>query len=282
MSKSPFEHRVDLWLSEDFNVWQRFGRNALGLYHNKLPREFRLVGLTHWLSRTALASSAPGLAYFYGSIPGWTAIVAGGGFFLAHSLVGVLDKLSKAKSSDDNDVQSEMIIRVGDLLSSLKSRIAKSSDKDDAIRACLGIIENYARTVTKSKKGDLSVSLVLFSGNSTTRMKVRHRNPGNNRPTNREFDGRSLLGFHACGSGPAPRVVQDLKWFGKPALVSPTQQKVGYRSILIVPVQSSGTAGAIRGFVSIDCARPYAFYGNRSNVIMVTCEPVFSHINELI
>lgn len=136
----------------------------LGLYHNKLPRELRPLGVMHWSTRTALASAAPGVAHFYGTIAGWTALVAAGGIFLAHSVVGILDRLSKAKKSDATDIQSEMIIRVGDLLTSLKSRTVKPSDRDDAIRACLGILENHARIVTKSKKGELSVSLVLFSG----------------------------------------------------------------------------------------------------------------------
>lgn len=285
MIDARFQKQIDRWLTDEYGRIRRLYRAAAALYYNKVPRDFRPTGIMHWTMRTGLASSAPAVAYYYGSITGWTASVVGTVLFVAHSTVSLLDRLSMSRKSNGNGGQSDLVVRICDLLSNVKGKAKTPSDRDNAIRACLGILENYCRTVTRTSKGEVSVSLVLFSGSSQTRMSVRHRNPGNERPTGRHFDAEALglLGYHACIHGPLPRVVHDLKSFGKHALVSPTQSKVDYRSILIVPVcrRTDGTA-TIRGFVSIDCTRPYAFYGNRANVIMVTCEPVFSHINDLI
>jgi hypothetical protein len=241
--------------------------------------------MAHWLAKTSLASSAPAVALFYGSVGAATAAVAASAIFIGNSVVGLLDRLSQEKTSGTGQAQTELMVRLGDLLTGVKGgRALSQSDKDDAIRACLGILENYTRLVTRSKKGDISVSLVLFAGNSASRMKVRHRNPGNERPTNREFDATHLMGYHACLRGTEPRVVHDLRKFGGKSMVSPTQTTVNYRSIFIIPVVTRrGEADEkIRGFISIDCPRPYAFYGNRSSVLVVTCEPILSRINELI
>ncbi|MBA1140670.1 hypothetical protein [Mesorhizobium neociceri] len=285
LATSQDSQPIELWLSDGYGRGYRFKRYAWGFYYNRIPRGFRVIGMTHWLAKTGLASSAPAVAFFYGSVGAATAAVTAAAIFLANSVVTVLDRLSQEKSSGTGQAQTELMVRLGDLLTGMKGgRAVGQADRDDAIRACLGILENYARLVTRSKKGDISVSLVLFAGNSTTRMKVRHRNPGNERPTNREFDATHLMGFHACKRGTEPRVVHDLKKFGGKSMVSPTQTTVNYRSIFMIPVVTRrGEADEkIRGFISIDSPRPYAFYGNRSSVLVVTCEPVLSRINELI
>jgi hypothetical protein len=276
-----FEKKVATWLADDFNWFQRVWRGAAGLYHNRVPRTFRPIGMAHSASRTALASSGPAVAYYYGSVPGVTATIAGVGIFCAHAFVGFLDKIAQGKQKTAEDPHGEIIIRLGDLLKHTSSKAA-ARDRDEAIRACLGILENFAREIVKAKKGDLSVSLVLYQGSSRSRMNIRHRNPGNGRPIGRDFDATDKIGHRACAAGGEPRVVHDIRWFGREALVSPTQSSVKYRSLMIVPVGLSATGDGPRGFVSIDCEQPYAFYGNRSTVIMVTCEPVFSHLNELI
>lgn len=274
---------MEAWLTDDYNRLFRARRYLKGFYYNKLPRDFRPVGVLHWIAKTGLASSAPAVAYFYGSVGGATAAIAAGGIFGGHSVVSFLDRISKEKAVGTGERQAEMMVRVGDLLNGFSGKAVATGDKDDVIRACLGILENYVRMITRSKKGEISVSLVLYSGSSATKMKVRHRNVGNDRPINREFTATNLAGYRACQRGTEPRVVHDLKEFSREAMVSPTQSAVTYRSIFIVPVVSSrGGSQQIRGFVSMDCPRPYAFYGNRANMIVVTCEPVFSRINDLI
>ncbi|TIU98038.1 MAG: hypothetical protein E5W09_12965 [Mesorhizobium sp.] len=284
LATSQESQPIELWLADSYGRGYRFKRYLWGFYYNKVPRDFRIIGMTHWLAKTALASSAPAVAFFYGSVGAATATVTAAAIFVGNSFVSILDRLSQEKSSGAGHAQTELMVRLGDLLTGMKGRAVAPADKDDAIRACLGILENYARLVTRSNKGEISVSLVLFAGNSTTKMKVRHRNPGNERPTNREFDATNLVGYHACTRGSEPRVVHDLKKFGGKSMVSPTQTKVNYRSIFLIPVVTRrGEEGEkVRGFISIDCPRPYAFYGNRSSVLVVTCEPVLSRINDLI
>ncbi|MBN9219237.1 MAG: hypothetical protein J0I79_14895 [Mesorhizobium sp.] len=277
------DKKIETWLSDSHGRGYRIKRYLKGYFYNKVPRDLRFFGLFHWLVKTAMAASSPAVAYFYGSIQASIATMAFAGIFIGHSFAGVLDRLSRDKTSGQSEIQAEMMVRLGDLLSGVKGNAVAQAGRDDAIRACLGIIENYVRLVTRSKKGEVSVSLVLFDGNSATKMKIRHRNPGNERPTNRDVHGPNLIGWHACQRGREPRVLHDLREMPKRVRASPTQSKVGYRSLFFVPViRARDGSEVVRGFVSIDCQRPYAFYGNRADVIMVTCEPVFSRINDLV
>jgi hypothetical protein len=149
--------------------------------------------------------------------------------------------------------------------------------------ACLGIIENFVLPVTGSRRGEISVTLLVYEGTSRAKMRVRSRNPGNKRPINREVPSKSLLGHHACSSGSAPRVVNHIGHFGKDFAKSPTQTKLTYKSILIIPIECHTSEGTIiKGYVSVDAARPYAFYGNRANVIVVMCEPIINQLQQLI
>lgn len=231
-----------------------------------------------------MASSAPAAAWYYGSINGPVATSVGIAIFAGHSLVSFFDRLSKDKTSGSSESNSDILIRFGDLLGAHKvDGEMEEAERAEALRACLGILEIFSRQIAKAKQGDLSVSLLTYLGSSTTRMKVRYRNPGNTRPQNREVNAEGLLGHAVCKSGDAPRVVNDIREFGKPAMSSPTQSKVDYRSILFYPIVSNDDAGnTVSGFVSIDCKQPYAFFGNRSNDIVVTCEPILSHISELV
>ncbi len=282
MEDRKFQRRVEAWLQDNPGRVRKTLHASLALYHNKTPREFRPYGIAHWLTKTSMASSAPALAFFYGSISVGIAAAAAAAIFIGNSVVSLLDRLSKEKTSGLPDSHPEFIVRFGDLLTALRANSTAAPDRDDAIRACLGILEIFARQTTKSRKGDVSVSLVLYMGSSASKMRIKHRNPGNDRPVNREFDCRYVVGHHACEAGDFPQVVHDLRRFGRAGATSPTQSKVDYRSIFILPVKSRRNGSRIRGFVSIDCRRPYAFYGNRANVIVVSCEPVINHIQDLI
>lgn len=282
MEDREFRRLIDAWLKDSPGRTLKAWRAGRALYHNKVPREFRPYGLAHWVTKTSLASSAPAVAYFYGSITAAVAAVAAAAIFGGHSLVGLFDRLSKDKATGVPDSHPEILVRFGDLLTALRANSTAAPDRDDAIRACLGILEIFARHTTKSKKGDVAVSLVLYLGSGTSRMRIKHRNPGNDRPVNREFVSWKVVGHHACAAGEFPRVVHDIRRFGRAGASSPTQSTVNYRSIFIIPVKSRRNGNRICGFVSIDCSRPYAFYGNRANVIIVTCEPVINHIQDLI
>ncbi len=272
------EKKITKWLNNDYTLASRWYQKLSAYYYNHT--KIRWWGTTHTAAKLGMASSAPTLAYLNSSLSGIAAIFSSGGLFIGHWFVSKLDNLSRDKSSSAPDIHADMMLRVGDFLSITKSK-ASNKDIDDAIRACLGILENYASLITNSSKGQLSVTLALYMGSSTTRMKIKHRNPGNARPSNRDFDATNLMGYHACQNGTEPRVVHDLKKFGKSAADSPTKSGTNYRSFFIIPIESKSN-GSIRGFVSIDSPRPYAFYGNRSSVIMVRCEPVLSHLGDLI
>jgi len=270
------DRKVAEWLADEYPLYKRLNHRLRAWWNGS--NRFRFWGGAHLVSKTGMASSAPTVAYFYGNINAVQAALATGAVFVGSAFVEFCNARSKDKNSTAPEIHADMMLRVGEFLSLIKLRTSRG-DNDDAIRSCLGILENYACLITNSSKGQISVSLVLYTGNSTTRMKIKHRNPGNTRPTNREFDATKLMGYRAITNGTKPRVVHDLKGFGKSAGDSPTLSGVNYRSFLIIPIHVSGRT---YGFVSIDCPRPFAFYGNRSSMLMVRCEPVLNHLSDLI
>lgn len=279
---NEFEKKIEIWLDEKepnfaIKAWHLF----LFVRYNKIFQELRLSSVIRWSVRFALTASGPVIAYYvYQRITIWQAGLACGVLFGLFTLNSAAEQWLKQKSSVEGAASEEAWVRVGDLINSVKSSATPAGERDRSIIATLGVIEGYARIVTKSPKGDIAVNLALYDGNSTTNMKIRHRNSGNERPIGRPLKNLdNVLGHIACNSGPGPRVVQDLKDFGKEALFSPTQSTRNYRSLLLIPI-TSGRTGKMKGFVSIDCARPYAFYGNRAKKLIVTCEPLIDHIQE--
>lgn len=278
---SKFDRKVEKWLNEDPNLFQQQTNNILFWWHNKVPRGLRFFGVTHFLTKFGLIASAPSLAIFvYERISGFQAAVATGILFVLFAVSSLLDRWSQAKNNPTEQASTEAWVRIGDLITSVKSSATPAANRDDTLTAALGIIEAYARQITKSPKQSISVSLALYDGKGTTSMKIRHRNPGNERPKGRGLKNlEKVIGHIACQVGPEPRVVADLKSFGKEAYFSPTQSKCTYRSIVIMPITALGN-GQIKGFVSVDCHRPHAFHGNIADQLVVTTEPLINHIQE--
>ncbi len=276
--QSKFAKRVSKWLADDYSRLERWHRGLSGIFYNRMPRRFSLLPVTHWLIKTGLASSAPLIAFYYGSIGMNTAYYAASALFATNIVLNFLGLFLEKKNYED----PEALVRFGDLLTSFKVNSVAKQKRDDAIRACLGILEVHTRRITKSDKGEIAVSLVQYVGSSSSLMTIRHRNPGNNRAVGREFDGTDLLGHHACQGVPLPRVVHHTRFFG--SLNSPTQSGANYKSLMFIPLEVAGPKGEnrVKGFVSIDCQRPYGFYGNRSREIMVTCRPIVDHIRDLL
>lgn len=279
-----FEASVESWLTDKPSKLQRIKRGALALWYTRIYRPFRIWGATHWASKTCMASSAPVIAwYFYGSITGWIATLASVGIFAGHSVVSILDQASRRKSSGTNPV-TEVATRFGEIVQSFPKGGEHHLHRDDNIRSALGILESVARAVTGANPGEISVCLATYEGSHTERMRLRHRNPGSTRPTNKTFQGTETVAHFACKSGPDPRVVHDLqREFPTAGRRSPTQSNPNYRSIFIIPVERE-RAGEKRvcGFISIDSVKPYAFYGNKANSIIVVCEPITNHIQDLL
>lgn len=285
MTQVDFDAAANKWLTGNISHARRFLTGVKGLYYNKAPQRFRFFGLLHWGAKTSLAASAPGLAYYYGSIAQLSVAIGASAFILfANGMVALFDALSKDKASASADDKIDVIVRFGDLLAAHQQKTSvEATARDDAIRACLGILEIYARQTTKAAKGTISTSVVLYKGSSRTTLQIRHRNPGNERPTGRDISSEGLLGHFVCEHGASPQVIHDIRELKAKRFASPTQSKVEYRSIFFYPLEVDGVDGKfIKGFISIDCKKPYAFYGNRSNDIVVTCEPILSHVRELI
>jgi len=278
---SKFKRKVETWIQEDPSWLQSLKNSVLFWWHNKVPRGLRFFGITHFLAKFGLIASAPSLAYFvYDRINGLQAAIATGVLFFLFIASSVLDRWSQGKNNAAEQASVEAWVRIGDLITSVKSSATPAANRDDTLTAALGVIEAYARQITKSPKRSISVSLALYDGKSTTSMKIRHRNPGNERPKGRRLKHlEKVMGHIACQAGPQPRVVPDLKSFGKEAFFSPTQSKCTYRSIVILPITALGN-GQIKGFVSIDCDRPHAFHGNIADQLVVTTEPLINHIEE--
>ena len=278
----PQAEEIRRWLENDYSRFTKIKRGLSALYYNRVPRtlRFRPLRFMNWLMKAVLASSAPILAYAYGTIPAWMATVAALALFVVNTLIGLFDRITDTGAVDN---QAETFVRVGDLVTAFKAGSVRAPNRTDAIRSCLGILENMALPITKSNKGDISVSLIVYVGNSSTKMRISDRNPGNTRPTNREIEGDKLLGHHCCAFDAAPRVIDDILSFGKELAKSPTQPNLAYRSIFVIPLEAQpADPRKAKGFISIDCARPYAFYGNRSNEIIITSEPLKTLISELI
>lgn len=278
---SKFERKVKAWIQEDPSCSQSLKNSVLFWRYNKIPRGLRFFGITHFLARFSLIASAPSLAYFvYERINSLQASIATGVLFFFFLISNALDKWSQGKNSAAKQASVEAWVRIGDLITSVKSSATLAANRDDTLTAALGVIEAYARQITKSPKGSISVSLALYDGKSTTSMKIRHRNPGNERPTGRKLKNLGkVMGHIACQAGPEPRIVPDLKSFGKKAFFSPTQSTCTYRSIVILPITALAN-GQVKGFVSIDCDRPHAFHGNIAEQLVVTTEPLINHIEE--
>lgn len=284
MASRELELAVNKWINDNPNILRRSARAYLSFYHNTLPREFRIFGALHVTTKTAMASSAPALAYFvYESITAWMAMFASMGVFVGHFLVGVLNRVSKENRSSRSSDQTESIVRVGDLLRMCAPISTAQANRDDMVRSALGIVENFTRQVTNSRKGEISVSIALYNGSGTGRMSIRHRNPGNTRPIGRSFRTEGVLGHHACQHGAGPKIVHNIKRMNKIFRKSPTNSDVVYKSFLLFPLtlEKQGTA-TVGGFLSIDSTRPYTFHGSRGNVLVVNCEPIVEHIQKLL
>lgn len=284
MKDPEFHNAVQSWLTERPTRLGRFRRGTAALWHTRIYKPLRFWGVSHWVFKTGMASSAPAVAWhFYSSITVVQAALASAVIFGGHSLTSLLDGMSKRKKQSANPIV-ELTIRAGEILQSLPSRQVTRTDVDDSIRSALGVIEAVARSVANASKGEIAVCLATYEGSHRTRMRIRHRNPGNSRPFNKSFHGPDFIAHYACQSGSDPRVVHDVRKFGSASRKSPTQSAVNYRSIFIIPVKRKirGEGTEVCGFISIDSVKPYAFYGSKENAIIIVCEPIVHHIQELI
>ena len=232
--------------------------------------------------KTGLASSGPVISYFAGTFSG---LVAGGisaVIFIGYSFASFAERMANGRSNSGPEAVMEAVIRVGDFLSALKVNTTQSN-KPSAIAASLGVVEVLAREITGLKQGEIAVSVAVYEGSSTQRMKLLYRNAGNTRPVGRTFDGEAILGHRACLAGRGPQIVNDIRRFGAKALKSPTQSEVNYRSIVIFPlvVDRNGNQ-KVRGFLSVDATVPYAFYGNRGRKLIVNAEPIIQQLQALL
>mgnify|MGYP001090570447 CR=1 FL=1 len=217
---SKFDTKVAVWLTEDEpsllgKIWNRL----LFLRHDTLLRDISIGRLLSWLSRLATSTSGPVITHFiFKKITLAEAAIASGVIFVLFTINSLLEQWLRRKSSVVDAASVETWVRIGDLITSVKSSATPAQERDGSITATLGVIESYARTVTRSLKGEISVSLALYDGGSTTKMKIKHRNPGNERPIGRPLKKlNKVLGHLACQSGPGARVVNDLEDFGREA-----------------------------------------------------------------
>lgn len=283
LSDPDYEFRVQRWLEDKASFHVRLFRSLKAYRHNNLSG-WSIWSGAHWTTRTGLASSGPAIAYASGStMSGWKAAALAGGLFVGHTAVSYLGQRSQGKKRGPNPTTIDAMVRIGDILSSQTVVRSKVEEKQAAIVAALGLLEVLAREVTCRKKGEVAVSLATYEGKSRTKMRLRFRNPGNDRPQNRTFDATDLLAHRACLAGTTPRIVHDLRGFGLKARKSPTQSAVSYRSFLIFPLHGlrDGEEKVI-GFLSIDASTPYSFFGNRASTIVVNSQPIITHIQALL
>ena len=281
--EKKYRSKVEDWLEENqgrFGVWWD---QVLFVWYSRRPTSVRWLSWPYRAFVAALAASGPAIAYQTSNVLTFQQAVAGGfGLLVVHVALKSADVWSAKRSSKTDLVAEEMWIRVGDLLNSVKSDATPMRDRDGSIEATLAIMSGYARLVTKDSSADISATLVCYRGTGQSQMTVTHRQRGSSRPTNRHIkDIEYVLGHHACQAGYEPRIVPNLRRFGPRAKKSLTMAKANYRSMLILPVRSRSSQ-EIKGFISIDSSRPFAFNGNRAGALMVAFEPYQAHIEDLI
>jgi hypothetical protein len=277
---------VERWLNSNPGRAARLKNWLVSLYYQKIPIHLRLPKLLHSLFKICMAASAPTVSFiFYKTI---TIVQASGAFLLIailYFLVWLFDRVSSDKQAENYDIAAETVIRVGEILGN--GHIPPNSknhaaQRDDAIRAALGLIEVFTRQVCGGRKGEISVTLAKYVDESNTQMEIRHRNTGNTRPTSRKFSANGVLGHYACMRGGAPRVVNDIKRLGPEIQKSPTQSEFNYRSILFLPlVGQRGDPTRVTGFLSIDSTKAYCFSQSRVRIIVVNCQSILEHVQKL-
>lgn len=285
MNRDFFDGQVARWLSGKPSRVARLKNRLLATWFRASIPKPTPAGIWHWLIRIAIVASPPALLFLvYDRATAAQAFWALVYLVVLQVAADVIGGWRDSKKKRQNLITEELWVRIGDLIASIDSTATPVHFKDESVTACLGIIEGYARQVTRSKHGDVSVSLVLYDDGDRAQMTIKHRNPGNTRPKPRlitQLD--RIFGHLACEAGPAPQRINDIYFFGRNQVISPTQSTISYRSIFIVPIQDdNGEDGPIRGFLSIDSRQPYAFYGDRGDKILITCLPLIDHIRQQI
>lgn len=286
MSDRKFSDALESWLDSTTPTrWRRLRWWAAALYF----KTFWRIGF-RWrpILRNALLASIPAatplLAFAFTPETKLTfdrASLWAASIFALTLLSAALQRMLTQGSKDAGPAE-EMLMRFGEAISSSKSGSIPVSDREQARKACLSIIEVYVRAISGAKAGEIGVALAKYVGNSTHELRIDDRDKGNKRRTGGTFEGKHNLGHHACISGGDPRPVYDLREFGSLACKSPSGSKSAYRSIFILPIMRN-VNGKLRplGYVSIDSTRPYEFYGNRANVLAVDCAILVRFLEKL-
>lgn len=284
MPENKFDTQLQIWLNEPRPTgWQKIWRGFLALWHARWVGGRRIWFAGRMLGEATLAVMPPILMHWaYESISLFQAVIGAGAILVVRLWIGLSGRMALLPSTAGASGEMELVVRFTEMMHLVEHRSADQDDTTDGIRAALGVIEIIARHVTKSEKREISVSLATYNGNHSEEMKIRLRNPGNERPVGK-FATRFVVGHYVCRHGRAPRVVHDLRDFGPKGFSSPTRGAMNYRSIIFIPlVRTVDDRTEPCGFISVDSARPYAFYGGRDDAIVVACEPFTSHIQALI
>ncbi|NSY41194.1 hypothetical protein [Leisingera sp. ANG59] len=282
-AKDRFEKQKARWLAEEPSFINRCW-DALCFYRYAFPWvQFSWYKLPYVLAQLGLAASGPAIAYHTADkLEKWHAIYIFLGVLVVLVLAAFLSGTPERRAGRISKPIQTIWVRFGNLLNTVKSGATPSAQKNPSIEFTLALATSLAAQVTGIKQSEFAASLVLYDGDERVRMKIDHRDRGSDRPIGRQInDLETVLGHHACQSGAAPRVVADVKRFGKYGLKSPTQSRPNYRSIFLHPV-TSVQKGSVAGFMSVDCTVPHAFHGHRADDLAALLEPLKAHIEEMI
>ena len=273
LSKSPTRgRRLYLWLQANrYKISYRISNVPIGAL------------ATLWLGRCGLAVAGPAGAYLYGTATFAAASALSAVIILLYAMTSFIGHYLSQSAGGDSEPISDAVTRASEILSRLDGQNVPAEGRSRSIDSCLGLIQAYVRHLIDGDKNEVSVALVKYTDAEKTQLCVTNRNPGNPRPIrDTPFDGSRVLGHHAARSGRGHRVVPDLRRFPAEFRGSPTHKSVNYRSFYIIPMMKQTESGTeVLGFLSIDSPRPYAFYGNRANLIAVECGAIVNHIREL-
>ena len=148
---------------------------------------------------------------------------------------------------------------------------------DDYIKAILSVIEVLVLRFINVPRGKITVTFARYIDDGR-QLELRHRNRGSDRKVCTVPVSDQILGHLLCQAGAQPRALNDLHHLPEEYRVSPSSGSATYRSFYIVPIYEDAHRRSPVGFVSIDSQIPYAFYGNRANLMSTAVTPFIGEI----
>lgn len=287
-----FETKVETWLSNGTSRRQRLTDGFHAARHMIRLPEFSVRLATNIVLRVALIAVPFALAWYTQNLSAPAASMAALAIAALQAAIHISNGGFFRTTSEHYDDLSKLLDRAAEVMRDMKIRVNTSGSVENhrrherAITATLSIIEDYILHMIAGRKGEVTVTFAVYRSLEEGRIEILCRNRGSDRPCGEIVADKGMLAHRACQRGVEPRTVNDIHHFGEEARISPTSSSVSYRSFLILPLfEPDETNPKPYAFITIDCKKPYAFYGKRARYIRArnmvpTLEPYLIHVQQ--